>query len=426
MTETVDFYASERHLFDHLLPIWQALPDGARHKFLAGAGIAGYARTRGVDVDIAQPGSDRARLVVVASYGDEQRSGRDRVVLLEHGAGQDYRIAGTLGHRAEHAGGPGRERVRLFLCPNQLVADRNRAVYPAADVAVVGCPKLDPWHLLPPTRWTPESGRPPVVAISFHWPCTVVPECGNAWDHYRPALHRLARAFPGALGHAHPRFFPTAAPIFERAGLEPVADFADVLDRADVYACDNSSTIFEFASTGRPVVVLNAPWYRRDVNHGLRFWDAADVGINVDEPGDLLDAVAAALADPPDVAARRHLRVGSVYAHRDGSAARRAAEAIMALITSQTSGRPNQPTTEETPMGPANFRVHRVINGHPTEVAVTEAELTPAERRSFGLDRPPAEKARTAARNKARNTAATKTTNGPAEAASNDAQGSGS
>ena len=50
--------------------------------------------------------------------------------------------------------------------------------------------------------------------------------------------------------------------FYEAHGIEYVPDFDDVLRRADVYACDNSSTLYEFASTGRPVVVLNAPWYR--------------------------------------------------------------------------------------------------------------------------------------------------------------------
>jgi UDP-N-acetylglucosamine:LPS N-acetylglucosamine transferase len=92
-----------------------------------------------------------------------------------------------------------------------------------------------------------------------------------------------------------------------------------------VYVCDNSSTIYEFAATGRPVVVLNGPHYRRDVHHGLRFWDAADVGIQVDHPRDLPDAIEEALRDPEPRRRAREAALGIVYAHRTGAAQRAAA-----------------------------------------------------------------------------------------------------
>jgi UDP-N-acetylglucosamine:LPS N-acetylglucosamine transferase len=101
------------------------------------------------------------------------------------------------------------------------------------------------------------------------------------------------------LGHGHPRIMERLLPIYDALDIEPVYDFEEVLERADCYVCDNSSTMFEFASTGRPVVVLNPPWYRREVNHGLRFWEAAGVGVNCDRPQDLAGAVATALQDPP-------------------------------------------------------------------------------------------------------------------------------
>jgi hypothetical protein len=60
-----------------------------------------------------------------------------------------------------------------------------------------------------------------------------------------------------------------------------VASLREVQRRAAVYVCDNSSSMYEFAATGRPVVVLDLPegrikgiGYRRNINHGLRFWDA--------------------------------------------------------------------------------------------------------------------------------------------------------
>lgn len=40
----------------------------------------------------------------------------------------------------------------------------------------------------------------------------------------------------------------------------------------------HNSAGFLFAGLSRPVVVLDAPWWDRNVNHGLRFWDCADIG----------------------------------------------------------------------------------------------------------------------------------------------------
>ena len=90
------------------------------------------------------------------------------------------------------------------------------------------------------------------------------------------------------LGHGHPRILDQLMPVYEELGIEPAYTFEEVLDRASVYCCDNSSTLFEFASLDRPVVVLNPPWYRREVEHGLRFWEAATVGVQVgDQPLDI-------------------------------------------------------------------------------------------------------------------------------------------
>jgi hypothetical protein len=79
--------------------------------------------------------------------------------------------------------------------------------------------------------------------------------------------------------------------------------------------------MFEFAATGRPVVVLNAPPFRRNVEHGLRFWEAAGVGVNVERAAGLVDAVDAAVADAPQVRAAREAAVAVVYQPLRGGAA---------------------------------------------------------------------------------------------------------
>jgi CDP-glycerol glycerophosphotransferase (TagB/SpsB family) len=131
------------------------------------------------------------------------------------------------------------------------------------------------------------------------------------------------------IGHGHPRIWPVLEPQYRRFGIEPVAEFDDVMARAAVYVCDNSSTIYEFASTDRPVVVLNAPWYRREVEHGLRFWSLIP-GEQVAGPEELPRAIDRALAEDPYAERRREV-VAEVYAYTDGKAAARAADAIRAL-----------------------------------------------------------------------------------------------
>jgi hypothetical protein len=217
----------------------------------------------------------------------------------------------------------------LFICPNEAVAVRNRTYYPAARSVVVGCPRLDSWHRRPPKS----RSTPPVVALSFHWDAaSVCPEARWAWPHYKSALLAIAKDKRWRLlGHGHPRALGELRGAYAACDVPVVERFDQVMEQADVYVCDNSSTIFEFASLDRPVVVLNAPWYRREVRHGLRFWDASEVGINCSEPDEVTAAIALALEDHPAQQEARRRAVALAYAYTDGRAAQRAARAINEL-----------------------------------------------------------------------------------------------
>lgn len=313
---TVDFYATEPHFVDHLAPMWAATEN--RGVFWTPPQLRAHADARGITAEVDPPSS--RRLTVVAAFGDLKRARAldRRCVLAEHGAGQSY--AGV--NSGSYIGGLDRAGVVGVLVPGERAAERHRAVHPTIPAYVIGCPKLDAQHQAGP----PKRHAEPVVAISFHWNCTLVPETKSAYRHYAPALEQLVEAFPGAIGHGHPRILERITRQYRAAGLEVVVDFAEVLNRADVYACDNSSTMFEFASTGRPVVVLNAPWYRRKVNHGGRFWEWADVGPQVHKPGELVAGIALALVERP--ADRRTLIVNDVYGVTDGTASKVAASAI--------------------------------------------------------------------------------------------------
>ena len=336
----IDFVAGETHFLDHLYPIWAALPEDARgHIYLARTHAQGHEAESLLrhallhDYQGCVPYGDRDALlrelrlrrglIVTASVNNAHyaaRSGRP-LVFCEHGAGQTY-----IGNQASYAGGKHREGVALFLCPNQAVADRNLAAYPRIPAVVVGCPKLDKWHRRKPKA----RGEAPVIAVGWHWDCRVNEETRWAFPYYRDYLARLSVLGP-VLGHGHPRAWDRLGGIYPSLGIEPVQDFEDILRRADVYCCDNSSTLFEFASLNRPVVVVNAPWYRRTHEHGLRFWEAATVGVQVEHPGALNWGVKQALLDPPEQQEARRAGVALAYAYADGHAAERAAAAILAL-----------------------------------------------------------------------------------------------
>lgn len=325
----LDALGGEPQFIAHLAPVWKALPASVRGKFLVEPQLVQYASSLGVKATPqvrppAIPTHPRPRFdgppALVASYGDMKvgrRLGYGPFVFIEHGAGQSYDGDRSNQRRSgSYAGGPDREDVGLFLVPNEHSAGKWRDAYPEARVELVGSPRLDSL----PKR---QKGPGPVIAISFHWdtPMALGPEAGNALGEYLPVLPDLAQRFT-VIGHAHPKgdWPQRMQRYYERAGIEFVPDFADVCRRADLYVCDNSSTIFEFAATGRPVVVLNSRYYRRDVNHGLRFWEAATVGMQVDRPADLIPTVEAALLDPPEQQEARKAALDIVYPIRRGGA----------------------------------------------------------------------------------------------------------
>jgi hypothetical protein len=439
----LDLYASAQNYADHLTPIADALEN-------RGVAVCRYKARSFQTWASARPPRPIAlrgvQAAMVASYVDFLATAPAPVVYVEHGAGQSYDGDPISAAHESYSGGRGFERVVLFVCPSERVADRWRQAYPETPAVAVGCPKLDRWHdemrdveLF--HRYSRESTRPasyssgydessgpgvagavgpehegaatastvrpntcatgesltrsplssddetrhghtpgctcdeasspdspaqsavtsaqkctmttttdrstspgsaahaistPIVAVTFHWDCPLVPETLSALRHYDrhlPLLVQWARSEGvDLLGHAHPRMWGRLSERWRHLGVAPTREFGTVLDQADVLVFDNTSAGFEFASCDRPVVVLNAPWYRRDVDHGGRFWRWADVGVQVDEGRDLIAAIEQALDEPSDVAENRRRIVGEVYAHTDGRAAERAADAIAKVL----------------------------------------------------------------------------------------------
>jgi len=76
-------------------------------------------------------------------------------------------------------------------------------------------------------------------------------------------------------------------------------------------------------------VILNPPWYRRDMEWGMRFWDYADTGPNVEHPADMVNTVASVIDDDIWVERRREV-ADLVYENVPGSTAH-ATEAVVHL-----------------------------------------------------------------------------------------------
>jgi hypothetical protein len=290
VSHTFQFVASQPHWQHHLRPVYDALEESER---------GGFSPRRSPIT---------GSILVTASFTDYRVSmaaGRGRpVVLFEHGAGFSF-----SSDHPSYAGGKGREKAAMLPAPNRWVQTRNLAAYPGIPAPIVGVPKMDALSQMP----DPDEG---IVAISFHWECQAAPETRSALEHYRPGLAALAKHFKGRIiGHGHPKAWHQISSAFRRVGIPPVQEFQEVVRRASVYVNDCSSTLYEFAALGRPVVVMNAPFYRRDVHHGLRFWDHADVGVEATGPKDLIEAIEEALEDRPQQQARRRAAVEEVYPH---------------------------------------------------------------------------------------------------------------
>ena len=307
----IDAYASQSHYLDHLLPIWHRLLPSERGTLYVPQALTPLLTIPHKTVRL--PPAAR-HPVMIAGAPDLPKVGKRPVVFVEHGTGQTYQIP-----HSSYAGGPDRGTVRLFLCPNERVAAANLEAYPNVPAPVVGSPRVEQL-----ARMLPERRERPVVA--WHWNCDLVPETRTAFPQYRKMLPELA----GWIGHGHPRIWGTVETAYKHAKLEPVQWWMDVIKAGpSVVVADNTSVQWEAVALGIPVVFVNASWYRRDVEHGLRFWEYSNCGPHVNHPGELAE-VAKTVHDWADVYdVRRREVAGLLYGQSSGSAWR-AAETIRA------------------------------------------------------------------------------------------------
>jgi len=327
----IDFLASQKHYIDHLSPVWNALPIELRHNFYVPLPIVDYAKTKIQKSSMYLFQYERnfpvdTHPILTCAYGDmlaaHKNNSLRKILHMEHGTGHAF------GTAAYPNGNGKRDYVSMFLAPNEYTQKLILSVRPNIPCEVIGTPKMDGWF---PVQWkTAEHMSPiPTIAIAFHWGDKHArpPESGSAWEHYKSLLPTLNKRYR-VIGHGHPLAAHTYKEEFERVGIEWVDRFEDVLMRADIYVNDLSSTLYEFIVTGKPVIVLNAPWFRKDVYHGIRFWDYSNVGVNVEEPEQLFNAIDRTIVEYSNIHLhQRMIAVRDLYPYL-GNSSQRAANVI--------------------------------------------------------------------------------------------------
>lgn len=311
----VDFFAREKHHIEHAKAIYDKLQDNIKGDFHTSE----------------QSMRDSTNNIVACfCYGDLKKvdEAGKKAIYGEHGIGMWYNTdhpsyAGSLEHR---------DCVILRLVPNKRIYEREKEVL-KCPIEIIGVPKMDKYHYLRDKKTRIK--RKPTIAISFHWDCRVCPETRSSFRYYLSVFRELSLRFK-VLGHAHPRIFSQLYDIYRMSGIRPVEDFDEVIKKADVYVCDNSSTIFEFAYTNKPVVLLNCPVYRKNVEHegNPRFWRFSDIGLQVDSPEYLVRAIEETLENYEEkgVSERQKEITEEMFYSTEGKCGELAAEIIKKYI----------------------------------------------------------------------------------------------
>lgn len=314
----VDIFAREPHYAVHAKAIYDALPESIKGKF---------AKTSDELL------SSLSEYVVVFSYGDLKVANltHKKVIFGEHGVGMFYNIP-----HASYAGSrDGRENVVLKLSPNKTHAAKEIETLPDVPVKIIGVPAMDSWasHRDDFRLRRESTNIIPTIAVSFHWNCRVCPETMSAHKEFMSAIKNLSKK-ANVIGHGHPRIIEELADDYEDAGIPIYKDFQQVLSVADMYICDNSSTIYEFCFMRKPVVLLNAGAYRKGIEQegNPRFWKHANVGPQVDKPEELENAVLDAWNNYEEYLPAMDSATDDIFTFTDGQCAMRAVKEIVNIL----------------------------------------------------------------------------------------------
>lgn len=328
MPRRIAALATLRDSFDHLYPIVEQLR-------LTGHDVPIYSTWKSADwaTDFMSPTDllfAPVDLWICASSSDAELVEPQPVVFVERGVGQTYDAdERTYQSRSFCTGRI--PNARLFLCPSPWVAQRRQNRHTDSALAIcVGSPRMDQWHNLTGMHPGVEKGT---VAFAFRWNNKKIPETRSTFPLLQPHLKALALALRRRgwmpVATAHPRIAKSVRWHTERSGFVWWPS-DEVLTGAEVLVADSTSLMYEFAAVDRRIIALNHPEWRRDVDHGLRFWECVP-GFQIDDlhPDTIVQVIDSRDGDDPDERARCS---ASVFALLDGRASTRAAEAIALLL----------------------------------------------------------------------------------------------
>lgn len=292
----VNVFAQERHYLEHLTPtLHQVHPENRGlvvvpeplkiDAIREGHRVISYdpKYALGVNRTVLRYSDPVTSLALVASHTDQavaEQMGFP-AVRQEHGIGQTYEGEAN----SSYAGSPTHGRLFAYLAPGYHPYLKNKKKYPEKMAHMTGLPLLD--------RYKEMKEFPNVVGFVFHWDNTVRPETRATWPFWKNAISELSQERSVKL-HCHPR----EKQRFFREFLVPqglthlwVETLEELHESVNVVCGDNTSAVFILGALGHPMVLLNAPSYRRSVEHGLRFWDCEDAGPNCEQPTRLVDAI---------------------------------------------------------------------------------------------------------------------------------------
>lgn len=267
--QKIDFLARETHHIEHARAVYDNLPPVIR----------GQLCSKITDC--------KHELVAVFSYKglkDANAFGK-KIIYFEHGAGLSY----NEDHPSYAGSRVGRENVVLRLVPNEIAKKRDEGIYP--HIEVVGMSIMDKWSHI-----SNKPQKPYTVAFSPHWDAMSCPETRSAAYHFIKGLKNIRHT---VVGHGHPRIINRLEIKYAKIGIRSVNNFGWIMRNADVLLVDNSSVMYMFP---KPIVLLNDPRYRRDVEHegNPRFWRHADMAPNANSPEDLNECIKEALSGKYD------------------------------------------------------------------------------------------------------------------------------